>query len=125
MSLAEIVLTIGALAFAGFGIVLLIAPAKMRVVDLLPGSANARTEVRAMYGGLEIGIAIFLGLCLQYEDSIGPGLSLLVLTVGGLAVARVIGIVIERGRVSRLIYFFAIVEFLMAFLASVALKHRA
>ena len=120
MSLAEIVLTIGALAFAGFGIVLLIAPAKMRVVDLLPGSANARTEVRAMYGGLEIGIAIFLGLCLQYEDSIGPGLSLLVLTVG-----RVIGIVIERGRVSRLIYFFAIVEFLMAFLASVALKHRA
>lgn len=120
MSFPEIVLIAGAIIFAGFGVLLLVAPGKMSAVDLSPASPNARAEIRAMYGGLEIAIAIFFWLTLKF-DQVGTGLTGLTLALAGIAGGRIAGILLERGKVSRLIYFFAGIETLAAIIAYVAL----
>jgi ABC-type dipeptide/oligopeptide/nickel transport system permease subunit len=49
LSFQQIVLCIGALTFAGFGVLLFVAPQKLETVELGVTTANARSEVRAMY----------------------------------------------------------------------------
>lgn len=120
MSFPEIVLIAGALLFAGFGVLLLVAPAKMSAVDLNPASPNARAEIRAMYGGLEITLAIFFWLTYEF-DQVGAGLTGLTLALIGIAAGRILGILLERGKVSRLIYFFASIETVAALISYVAL----
>ena len=110
MRLTEFALGLGAIAFAYFGIMLLVNPHAMRRVGLVADHPDARTEIRAMYGGLEIGIAIFLALSFFRDEWIYPALMFQLLTLGGLAAGRLIGIAFERGRVGRLLWFFVAIE---------------
>ncbi|HUP90441.1 MAG TPA: DUF4345 family protein, partial [Longimicrobiales bacterium] len=64
MDLATIALAIGVAGFGGFGVFLFANPKAMSAVDISAESANARVELRAMYGGLEICLAVFLLLCI-------------------------------------------------------------
>lgn len=114
MTLSQLVLAAGALAFAIFGVWLLAVPGALKAVGITPASPEARTELRAMYGGLELGIAAFLLLCITRTEWHGPGLLLQALAIGGLAAARLIAIAIERGRVRGLLWFFASLELIGA-----------
>jgi hypothetical protein len=65
MKLTKILVAVSALMFAGFGLNGLLNP--RGVLDLIHASAidvTALNEVRAMYGGVELGIATFLVACL-------------------------------------------------------------
>lgn len=61
---------------------------------MLPGPAG-RIEIRAFYGGLEIGFGIFLLLCSRKPALLGPGLLAAALSLGGAATARGIAFFLE------------------------------
>lgn len=63
---------------------------------LLMGSA-AVTEVRAYYGGLQLGLAAYLVMALLRLDLLRPALLLLVLLYSVLALARVGGLWLDGG----------------------------
>jgi hypothetical protein len=52
-------------------------------------------EIRAFYGGLELGLGAFFALCAWRKDWLQPGLWGLVFTYGGLASMRGLGLLTE------------------------------
>jgi hypothetical protein len=121
MSLDLIALWLGALSFAFFGVWLLVRPSALRAVGVVAENADGRAELRAMYGGAELGIAAFLGLCLLRPDFTEPGLWLQLLALGGLALGRLIGISVEKGGVSKTLWFFAAIEIAATFVTLAAI----
>lgn len=117
-----IALWLGTLSFAVFGVWLLARPVALRGIGVIAENADGRAELRAMYGGLELGIAGFLGLCLLRPDFTEPGLWLQLLALGGLVLGRLIGIAVEKGGVGKLVWFFASLEIIavLVTLAAVA-----
>ena len=102
--LTQVFLLVNSLFWVPWGLINLIWPESwagavipnLDVYDL--SSAVARTEVRAMYGGLQmaIGIFAFLGaLRLRYRDS---ALVFFVLALTGLALCRLGGMIVEGER---------------------------
>ena len=85
-------------AFMGMGLVALVRPATiMTLVDSQAATVTARNEVRAVYGGFGVCLALLLAMI----ESVGPGLSPGVyLAVGvalaGMALGRIISATIER-----------------------------
>lgn len=80
-----------AVAFGGIGLAFLVAPGAMgaRVGVSLAG-ATADNDVRAVYGGLQLGCAAFLALCATRPAWYAPGIAAQLLTFGGLAGARLL-----------------------------------
>ncbi len=80
---------VSAVVYAGIGLaavadpVGLMAPVGVTVLD-----DRGVVELRAMYGGLELGMAVFLAACLRDEARARVGLLAATLTLGGLGSAR-------------------------------------
>ena len=98
MLFARIVLMIQIVALAGLGLAYFIRPEEMASFSgaLLMGNA-AVTEVRAYYGGLQLGLAAYLALALLRVELIRPALTLLVLLYSALALARIGGLYLDGG----------------------------
>ena len=97
MTLALVILWISAGAFAGFGLLFLALPERMAdTVELSARSSTARTEIRAMYGGLELGIAAFLAWCALDPARLELGLVAAALLLAGIGSGRALGAVIAR-----------------------------
>ena len=58
---------------------------------------SARTDIRATYGGFELGVAAFLFWCAAREDWHHVGLIAATLFVAGFGVGRGVGILLEGG----------------------------
>ena len=97
MTLARLSLGLTALAFAVFGALFLVSPTTLVRIGVLLTLPNAVTEIRAFYGGMELGLAAFFVLALQRPAWIVPALVLQALALGATAVARLVGIVLEGG----------------------------
>lgn len=97
----RIVLVLSAGAFVAFGALFLTLPVEMaRAVALDLGSATARTEIRSVYGGLEVAIGLLLlGSALRgaRRDALRDGLRASALLYGGLAAGRAVGLALEGG----------------------------
>jgi hypothetical protein len=78
------------------GIGCLIAPAVFAEQAEFSTTASALTEIRAFYGGLQIGIGLFLVWCLRASDRISLGLALGGVAVGCTGLARLFGIIIDQ-----------------------------
>lgn len=98
MLFARIVLMIQIVALAGLGLAYFIRPEEMASFSgaLLMGSA-AVTEVRAYYGGLQLGLAAYLAMALTRLDLLRPALTLLILLYAALALARIAGLWLDGG----------------------------
>lgn len=98
MLFARIVLMIQIVALAGLGLAYFIRPEEMASFSgaLLMGNA-AVTEVRAYYGGLQLGLAAYLAMALTRLDLLRPGLTLLTLLYAALALARIAGLWLDGG----------------------------
>jgi hypothetical protein len=97
MNLTKLSLGITAAVSAGFGIGCLIAPKQMlQKIDVKPTSGTGRTELRAMYGGLQLGLAAFFAYCAANEEMAEAGLLAQTLGLGGLALGRLAGIAVDR-----------------------------
>ena len=91
MTFARLVVGVSVVAYGGVGAFFLLAPELAAAqVDLGLGSATADNDVRAVYGGLQLGVAAFLCIALRREAWLSPALALLGVTMGGLALARLV-----------------------------------
>jgi hypothetical protein len=91
--LARAVLLVTALAFAGPGLGFLVAPDRLAGwLDLAPGSVTARSDLRAVMGGLELALAACLALCALRAARLRDGLALQMLAIGGLVAGRLVSL---------------------------------
>jgi hypothetical protein len=98
MLFARVVLLLQVLALAGLGLTYFILPHEMaNLSGMLLMAPAAATDVRAYYGGLQLGLAAFIGLSLVRHDLIRAALTLLVLVYSALALARIGGLWLDGG----------------------------
>lgn len=91
MRVARVVLVFSALPFAGIGLAFLVAPSAMGAfVGLTLDGAVADNDLRAVYGGLQLGIALFLAWCAAAPERLRAGVAAQLCTFGGLAFGRVV-----------------------------------
>lgn len=95
--LARTSLALTALAFASFGGWLLVDPHAISRLGVELTRPSALTEIRAFYGGLELGIAGFFLLAVGRPGWWVPALVLQSMALGGTAAARGIGIIVDGG----------------------------
>ncbi len=87
--MGKLILWFSGIAFAGYGLACWASPElPAELAGLAIGSGDAYAEMGAMYGGLQIGVGLFCILCALRTDMYRAGLTLLVLGIGGLGVAR-------------------------------------
>ncbi|MNF32837.1 hypothetical protein D3C85_639100 [compost metagenome] len=98
MLFARVILVLQMLALAGLGLAYFVRPHEMaNLSGMLLMAPAAATDVRAYYGGLQLGLAAFLGLALTRLDLTRAALSLLVLLYSALALARIGGLWLDGG----------------------------
>ena len=103
--LSKIVLWLTALVFIVYGTFILFAPqVPAGLIGFVLTNADARIEMIAMYGGLEIGVGLFclLGALRQeYEKS---SLMFILIVIGGLAISRLCAFALSSGSVTSYTY---------------------
>jgi len=93
---ARLVLWLSALAFAGIGAAFLVAPEAMAArVGIALAGATAANDVRAVYGGLQLGVASFLAYSARQPDALRTGLTVQLCTFAGLAAARFVSLLVD------------------------------
>ncbi|UTW06644.1 DUF4345 family protein [Pseudomonas benzenivorans] len=98
MLLARVVLILQILALGGLGLAYFIRPHEMsNLSGMLLMAPAAATDVRAYYGGLQLGLAAYLLLALARLELIRGALTLLVLLYSALALARIGGLWLDGG----------------------------
>jgi hypothetical protein len=92
----RIVVVGSALPFLGIGAAFLVAPAGMGgLVDVALASATARQDLRAVHGGLQLGVgALLLGAGLS-RAWLRAGLALELAAFGGLALGRLVSLIAD------------------------------
>jgi Domain of unknown function (DUF4345) len=94
-------LGLGALAFAAFGVQWLANPIAMaQPLGIILTNGDATSDARAVYGGLELGMAMFLAYSCWSPKRRTQGLAAGALTLLGLGTARLIGILLAPEGVS-------------------------
>jgi hypothetical protein len=117
-----IVLWVSAATFATFGMLFFVNPAGWAAsVDVSATTSTARTEIRAMYGGLEIGIAALLVWCALDPRLVRIGLLAVTCMFGGLAAGRAASLLLETGARS-IMYSLVAIEAVAAGLALIAFR---
>ena len=93
--MSKLIVYVAGLAFLGFGIAALIDPQRLLAgMGLEIGGSDAlATELRAFYGGLEIGLG-GLTILLALRDRMLDALGLTLIAYGSLAAGRAVGIIV-------------------------------
>ena len=92
MTIGRISLILSALVFGAFGFAFLLWPTAMAgLVDITLPTSTAIIDFQATYGGLEIGLAMFFAYCAATNRLIHLALLVQALSLGGLALGRIIG----------------------------------
>ena len=111
-----------ALVFIVVGAGFLLLPVQFgQVLEISLPTATARTDVRATYGGLELGLGIFLVLCALRREWIRPGLWALALSTGGFATGRLTALLFE-GTISSFMLAFLVTEIVVTLIAVFLLR---
>ena len=106
--LPKVALWINAVVFLGLGVWLIVDPVGgLRGVDVTARSPAGVTELRAMYGGLELGLGVFGALAALRPAWRVPALWAFTLAVGGLGAARGLSSLLTAGHSSMLWTLFA------------------
>ncbi len=96
MSLDRVVLALSSAFVLLAGISCLVAPASFAQQAGLAAAPSALTEIRAFYGGLQIGIGCFLFWCIRQRTLTFAGLLLVGLAVGGAGMGRGFGMLVDQ-----------------------------
>jgi Domain of unknown function (DUF4345) len=121
MTLSKAALAVAAAGFAGFGVACLARPRQMlSCVDIKPSSPIGTTELRAMYGGMELGLGAFFLMAMSKPEWVRPALAAQALGLGGLAAARLASVLHDRPR-GALMKSLVVAEASAAALAAIAL----
>ncbi|MEC7107101.1 MAG: DUF4345 family protein [Pseudomonadota bacterium] len=110
-----------ALLLLGYGAVSFFAPTvPADIAGLVMNDGNAYAEVGGMYGGLQSAIGLFCLIALLRQDYYRPGLALLGLTMGFLAMARLFSAWMTAAAITTYTYGALAFEFVTAALALLA-----
>lgn len=116
MRFARVILALSAIPFALIGVAFTLFPVEMgAVVGVSLADATAIADVRAVYGGLQLGCALFLGLAAANTEWTRAGLAAQLALYGGLALARVysyaaagmpsaLGLALHAGEIAGLVF---------------------
>lgn len=87
-----------ALGFTSMGVTALVRPSLVPAqFGTIAETSDARTEVRAVYGGFGVAMAVLLVVAALQSDGMRDGVALTVgIALGGMAAGRLIGMAIER-----------------------------
>ncbi len=125
MLLGKAVLGISALVFIAYGLVSLLSPeTPSGLAGLEMSNGDAIAEIGAMYGGLQTGIGLFCLLAFLQPEYYRPGLMLLVIGIGALAIARLVTSVMSTDALTAYTYGALVYEFATASLAAAALQKK-
>jgi hypothetical protein len=92
------ILGLGALGFAVFGVQWLANPIAMaQPLGIVLSNGDATSDARAVYGGMEIGLGLFLAYSAWSPARRTQGLAAGALTLGGLGLARIAGVLLAPG----------------------------
>ncbi len=118
---AKIIVWIAGLGLIGFGGMIAIAPVdSFAAMGLpMPDEAAYRIELRAFYGGLELGLGALLVYCAL--NAVRGGLWLVIATFGAVGVVRGVAMALE-GYAAPLFWFALATELGLAALAAIALN---
>lgn len=121
--MATVIVAAAAVFFAGMGVYGLVAPqALVAPFGITLGSGEARTEVRAVYGGFGVAVAALLVVALV-NDSVRDGAVLAVaFALGGMAFGRLVARLFDRPEGFYPIWFYFWVEIVAAALLAVSLR---
>ena len=98
MPYARIFLVVQLLVLAGFGAAYFLWPYEMGAVSgMLLMESSAVTDVRAQYGALSVGLAVFLALAVWRHELARPALILLLVLYASLALGRIAGLWLDGG----------------------------
>jgi hypothetical protein len=93
---ARVLLSAGAALLGFFGVSFLFWPRWLGAqVGLGLDAPEAGIDVRAVYGGFELGVAVFLAWCARDAKLLRPGLLVAFLGVFGFAAGRAVGMFAE------------------------------
>lgn len=98
MPYARIFLVVQLLVLASFGAAYFLWPQEMGAVSgMLLMESSAVTDVRAHYGALPVGLAVFLALAVWRQELKRPALILLLVLYASLALGRIAGLWLDGG----------------------------
>lgn len=121
MLLGKSVLGISALVFIGYGLVSLVSPdIPAGFAGLEMSSGDAIAEIGAMYGGLQTGLGLFCLIAFFKTEFYRSGLLILILSIGTLALARLVSLMMATDAVTAYTYGALGYEFATAILAAAA-----
>ncbi len=125
-SFGRVVLVLSGLMFLVFGVIFLVAPSGAgRVAGFEAAGAYGRTEIRAFYGGMEVGLGAFLLVGVWAKSWFRPGLWLVALLVGATAAGRALGFAVEA-QAARIHVLYVAIEAGLALAAGASLiGHRS
>jgi hypothetical protein len=111
MLFGRVTLVVTALVFAGFGAAFLVATEPLgRAIEIdLSASGVARSDVRTMYGGMELGFAAVLLASAARRAFVPFGCLAGALVLGGMGVTRTVSAVAE-GVADPVFYTFGLLE---------------
>lgn len=120
MSIGRIALFMSVVGWT-FGAAFLAWPVELvSLVDIELRSATARTDVRAVYGGLQLGLAAFLTYCAASPERTVVGLAATTACITGLATGRFLGLLVD-GEWARITLLYLSIEASSAAVAAAAL----
>ena len=96
MSIDRVVLAINAVFCLLAGVGCVVAPESLAQQAGLSIAPSALTEIRAFHGGLLVGVGCFQLWCLRRPALTFAALVMVALSVGGVGVARVVGMLVDR-----------------------------
>lgn len=121
--LGKIILWASGLIFAAYGAACFLSPElPANYAGLSIGNGDAYAEMGAMYGGLQFGFGLFCLLAAIKPAFFRPGLTLLVMAIGCLAVARLYSAWDAEWLVGVYTWGAMAFEFTVAILAAIALR---
>jgi len=96
--LIKIYLGFVGLMFVGYGLYCLVAPGALAEAAGVVGSTTTgTTELRAMYGGLQVGAGLLATLALFRASLVRPAVVSLAFLLLGLFTARTLGVLLDGG----------------------------
>lgn len=114
--MTTVVLAVTAVLFLGMGVAALIAPtAILRPFGVVLSNADARAEMRAVYGGFGVALAALLGLAAADLPGLRPGAMWAVaFALAGMAAGRLVARCVERPTRFYPVWFYFWVELVVA-----------
>ena len=106
---ARVVVILTGLITLGFGAAFLLVPAAMmEFVELDLTTPSALTEIRAIYGGFQIGLGTFLLICASNPTLFAPACLTGCLVLGGAALGRMVGMVVDGDPLQSIVLLFTL-----------------